>query len=116
MFGKNFCADPVQFASSDAGTHSLGHLVQSLPDDPCAAAILRRDGRLNRLRFPVSDGMAADAVLFPANILLSSAIWESIWSFCASKPEMAAMMISGVSVFGMSSSSIRLMLYVKLSY
>src|SRR5205809_694503 len=33
MFSQNLGADPVQLGRTHAGTHSSGHLVQSLPDN-----------------------------------------------------------------------------------
>src|ERR1035437_8779564 len=61
-----------------------------------AAALIFR-----RLGF-VGSGVAEAGCAGPAESMeRRSAIWVSIWSGCCSKPTMAAVMISGVSCFGM---------------
>jgi hypothetical protein len=75
-----------------------------------AAALMFR-----RLGF-VGSGVAEADCAGPAESMeRSSAICVSIWSFCCSKPTMAALMISGVSCFGMCDVMFFLILSILLS-
>ena len=63
----------------------------------CALAIRLRAAALNILRLLVGASDAAVCVA-PGNMARSSAICESIRTFCCSNPAMAAVMISGVNL------------------
>jgi hypothetical protein len=67
-----------------------------------AAEIAFRPAALIFRRLPlVGSGVAAGSEEPPVNRLRSSAICVSMWSYCCSKPMMAAVMISFVSFVGM---------------
>jgi hypothetical protein len=71
----------------------LDHLAR------CANAIFLRAAALNfRFGGAVSDVAVVDSAELPDSIARSSAICVSIRVFCDSKPSMAALMISGVSL------------------
>jgi hypothetical protein len=99
-------AASLALAAADNFLLAFGAGAAVVPDPPlsfahlafCASAIRLRAAALSPLRLLVRPSDATVSADAPGSIARSSAICESIRTFCCSNPAIAAVMISGVSL------------------